>query len=607
MATLADCSPLSSTERIYVLTTIGSRLPMILCSLSSFEKITCHLDIQFEEFENVVFSVQGPGTVHLVGYFIRFEETEKNHSSDQPMHIARHCVLNDQLKILLLLLARYRSNVNMNEEQCTRQVVFFVNELGIICDVAYVPRNPNGGEMVSKNTKNSNLETHPPFNGNHSGVTIDELDDHNTLMEIVDNATKKDKIILEENVKEINGDGVGDLLKKEQKAKTGIEENIVEHVKIAKSADQIIKKGKKISEEKNIVSSGVCEKMKGKKDEKEEEENPKCIVEEGATTEKPVKKREEDMARNNEKIHEVINSKCVEVEDDMIEHRTKIKHDRSCFDEQNRVVEDRKGECLLNTNSILEEGVTLMEIVNDDTKKEKIILEEEKFKKTNGGVGELQKRKKKATTGVEKKIVEHVKIAKSEDEIIKKGKTISEEQNIAPSGVCKKMKRKKDEQKEYENPKCTVVEGATTEKQMKKRERDRAKRKEKIHEVVTSKCVEVEDDMIEHRTKRKNDRACTDEQNSVVEDRKRERVVAEGDSSEKKIRKKVRVEGTENRVEDEAPKRELRQRKKGKPKEDEDSKITDDDTRELLQPLNVPEMEEKGMVKKKKTIKKAKD
>ncbi|KAM7473234.1 hypothetical protein LguiB_020477 [Lonicera macranthoides] len=68
-ATLADRSRLW-TSRSVVRCAMGIKPPVFICSLSIGEVASCKLDLEFEEKDDVVFSVKGPRGVHLAGYFL---------------------------------------------------------------------------------------------------------------------------------------------------------------------------------------------------------------------------------------------------------------------------------------------------------------------------------------------------------------------------------------------------------------------------------------------------------------------------------------------------------------------------------------------------------
>ncbi|XP_059312887.1 peptidyl-prolyl cis-trans isomerase FKBP43-like [Lycium ferocissimum] len=49
---------------------VGNKTPVFLCALLPNKTESCHLDLEFEEAEDVVFSVLGPRTVYLTGYYV---------------------------------------------------------------------------------------------------------------------------------------------------------------------------------------------------------------------------------------------------------------------------------------------------------------------------------------------------------------------------------------------------------------------------------------------------------------------------------------------------------------------------------------------------------
>ncbi|XWS61037.1 hypothetical protein CRYUN_Cryun07bG0091400 [Craigia yunnanensis] len=60
----------SSTERVVLQCSVGHKSPIILCSLLPNHNETCSLDLKFDEDDLVAFSVIGPLSIHLSGYFV---------------------------------------------------------------------------------------------------------------------------------------------------------------------------------------------------------------------------------------------------------------------------------------------------------------------------------------------------------------------------------------------------------------------------------------------------------------------------------------------------------------------------------------------------------
>ncbi|XP_051147605.1 peptidyl-prolyl cis-trans isomerase FKBP53-like [Andrographis paniculata] len=50
---------------------VGKRAPVLLCALLPDKTESCHLDLEFEEADDVIFSVIGPRSVYLTGYYVR--------------------------------------------------------------------------------------------------------------------------------------------------------------------------------------------------------------------------------------------------------------------------------------------------------------------------------------------------------------------------------------------------------------------------------------------------------------------------------------------------------------------------------------------------------
>ncbi|XP_015696517.1 peptidyl-prolyl cis-trans isomerase FKBP53-like isoform X2 [Oryza brachyantha] len=67
-ATLGSCD---SAARTVVQCNVGSKTPIILCSLNPKLAEMCHLEVELEEDDEVVFSVLGQSSIHLSGYYIR--------------------------------------------------------------------------------------------------------------------------------------------------------------------------------------------------------------------------------------------------------------------------------------------------------------------------------------------------------------------------------------------------------------------------------------------------------------------------------------------------------------------------------------------------------
>lgn len=59
----------SSTEKSILQCSVGDRSPIFLCSLLPNKDESCPLKLEFDEDDVVVFSIKGPRSIHLAGYF----------------------------------------------------------------------------------------------------------------------------------------------------------------------------------------------------------------------------------------------------------------------------------------------------------------------------------------------------------------------------------------------------------------------------------------------------------------------------------------------------------------------------------------------------------
>ncbi|XP_042002553.1 peptidyl-prolyl cis-trans isomerase FKBP43-like isoform X2 [Salvia splendens] len=70
-----------ATKKSIVQCNVGKKSPVLLCALLPNQTESCHLDLEFEEADDVVFSVIGPRSVYLTGYYIR-QNQQSGHQSD---------------------------------------------------------------------------------------------------------------------------------------------------------------------------------------------------------------------------------------------------------------------------------------------------------------------------------------------------------------------------------------------------------------------------------------------------------------------------------------------------------------------------------------------
>lgn len=72
----------SSTKTSLVQCNVGDKSPVLLCALLPDKTESCPLNLEFDEAEEVIFSVIGPRSVYLTGYFVgnagRFNQNDDN-------------------------------------------------------------------------------------------------------------------------------------------------------------------------------------------------------------------------------------------------------------------------------------------------------------------------------------------------------------------------------------------------------------------------------------------------------------------------------------------------------------------------------------------------
>ncbi|KZV47352.1 hypothetical protein F511_30172 [Dorcoceras hygrometricum] len=79
-ATLGIGSTGDVTEKAFVQCSVGNQRPVLLCALLPNITESCHLELEFEEADDVTFSVIGPRSVYLTGYYL--QKYHRNHQSD---------------------------------------------------------------------------------------------------------------------------------------------------------------------------------------------------------------------------------------------------------------------------------------------------------------------------------------------------------------------------------------------------------------------------------------------------------------------------------------------------------------------------------------------
>ncbi|XP_073038681.1 LOW QUALITY PROTEIN: peptidyl-prolyl cis-trans isomerase FKBP43-like [Primulina eburnea] len=72
-----------ATKKSLVQCNVGNRSPVLLCALLPNSTESCHLDVEFEEADDVVFSVIGPRSVYLTGYYVQRSLQSNTHSDTE--------------------------------------------------------------------------------------------------------------------------------------------------------------------------------------------------------------------------------------------------------------------------------------------------------------------------------------------------------------------------------------------------------------------------------------------------------------------------------------------------------------------------------------------
>ncbi|GER49283.1 peptidyl-prolyl cis-trans isomerase [Striga asiatica] len=95
-----------ATVRSTVQCNVGRRSPVLLCVLMPEKTESCHLELEFEEDDDVVFSVIGPRSVYLSGYYVQKLQgacppndlSVKNQNSERKRKRKRHSKKNLKIK-----------------------------------------------------------------------------------------------------------------------------------------------------------------------------------------------------------------------------------------------------------------------------------------------------------------------------------------------------------------------------------------------------------------------------------------------------------------------------------------------------------------------------
>lgn len=73
-----------SSKSSVVQCNVGNRSPVLLCVLLPGRMESSHIELEFEEADDVVFSVVGPRSVYLAGYYVRQSGHSNGRSDTYP-------------------------------------------------------------------------------------------------------------------------------------------------------------------------------------------------------------------------------------------------------------------------------------------------------------------------------------------------------------------------------------------------------------------------------------------------------------------------------------------------------------------------------------------
>ncbi|XP_050216704.1 peptidyl-prolyl cis-trans isomerase FKBP43-like isoform X2 [Mercurialis annua] len=70
------------TQKSVVQCNVGNKAPVFLCTLFPNQSESCQLNVEFQELDDVIFSVIGPRSVHLTGYYLPESGSRRLHHFD---------------------------------------------------------------------------------------------------------------------------------------------------------------------------------------------------------------------------------------------------------------------------------------------------------------------------------------------------------------------------------------------------------------------------------------------------------------------------------------------------------------------------------------------
>lgn len=108
-----------ATNKTIVQCNVGNKSPVLLCVLLPNKTESCHLELEFEEADDVVFSVIGPRSVYLTGYYVVKSRQLSPHSDTYPSYffkflLAQNAIAGNVLQHLVNNLSIVITIVDLN-------------------------------------------------------------------------------------------------------------------------------------------------------------------------------------------------------------------------------------------------------------------------------------------------------------------------------------------------------------------------------------------------------------------------------------------------------------------------------------------------------------
>lgn len=114
----------SSKKTSLVQCNIGTKSPVLLCALLPDKNESLQLNLEFEEADEVVFSVIGPRGVYLTGYYLGHSRHSNFDDDSYPFVVWKVSLIG--LLIVTLFLSWYSNNI-CSSITCDEYVIIYMN------------------------------------------------------------------------------------------------------------------------------------------------------------------------------------------------------------------------------------------------------------------------------------------------------------------------------------------------------------------------------------------------------------------------------------------------------------------------------------------------